>query len=172
MKRTIKNKRRHTQRGRGEMMNYFNNPSLTNAYGNTALHNAAYNGDINEIQRLLASGANINAVNNKGETALHIALINGNIDMAKVLLSNGASKTIRDKMGRNASWYLNMMREENPEMNLNNGRVNGNGNKNRRSLANKFKGFFTKKNKRVVSNRVNNSTKNKRRMNLLMQYKH
>lgn len=39
------------------------------------LHNAAYNGDIKELKRLLASGIQINARNDKGNTSLVPAVI-------------------------------------------------------------------------------------------------
>ena len=55
----------------------------------SALHWAAYNDDLGAVRRLLAEGANPNAVNRFGVTPLHEAATVGNAAMLKALLEAG-----------------------------------------------------------------------------------
>ena len=55
------------------------------------LVHASYHGDVAEVNRLIATGADINAVNNKyGRTALHAAALEGHAGIVKVLIAAGA----------------------------------------------------------------------------------
>ncbi len=63
------------------------------AHGSTKLHHAALEGDLTEIKRLLAAGADISCRTTgrvAGQTALHIASLSGHIDVVRFLLNNGA----------------------------------------------------------------------------------
>ena len=55
----------------------------------SALHWAAYNDDLGAVRRLLAEGADPNAVNRFGVTPLHEAATVGNAEMLKALLEAG-----------------------------------------------------------------------------------
>ena len=55
------------------------------------LMSAAGNGKVEEVQKLLASGANPNSKNEWGETVLHVAGIAANVDIIKALLNAGAN---------------------------------------------------------------------------------
>jgi ankyrin repeat protein len=57
---------------------------------------AADDRDIGSVQRLLKSGANIEAKNRQGSTALIIAAASGNTVMVKFLLENGANVAASD----------------------------------------------------------------------------
>ena len=48
-------------------------PNLTDAAGETALHQASYMGELEVVKCLIANGADQNLRNNKGENALNRA---------------------------------------------------------------------------------------------------
>ena len=50
-------------------------------------------GNLEQVQRAIDDGHDINASDNAGYTALHAAAENNHIDIAKLLLQHGASKT-------------------------------------------------------------------------------
>ena len=54
------------------------------------IHDASRNGDVAEVKRLLASGADVEARDKYGQTPLHIASYHGHAEVAKRLLSSGA----------------------------------------------------------------------------------
>ncbi|XP_054432495.1 protein phosphatase 1 regulatory subunit 12B isoform X6 [Pteronotus mesoamericanus] len=60
---------------------------------------ACSSGDIDEVKRLLARGADINTANVDGLTALHQACIDENLDMVKFLVENRASVNQQDNEG-------------------------------------------------------------------------
>ena len=68
-------------------MNHSNNIG-----GNTPLHIACFNGDLQELIRLLEDNNinYVNYVNNYMQTALHIACQNGHINIVDELIKNGA----------------------------------------------------------------------------------
>ena len=69
----------------------------------TELNQAATNGDITKIERLLDAGADPNARNEWGATALHGgATINGHIDIIKALLDAGTDPNTRNISGYTA----------------------------------------------------------------------
>jgi len=64
------------------------------------LHAASRDGNVEEVKRLLESGADPDAALNTGSTALVEASLNGNCEVAKVLLENDANVDL----GNHAGW--------------------------------------------------------------------
>ena len=61
------------------------NPNTQGPFGNTLLHSAVVSGDLREVQRLLAAGANPRIVNREGQTPLRVAAILGHADIHGLL---------------------------------------------------------------------------------------
>lgn len=74
----------------------------TDPDGNTALHLAAINGNIEIVKVLMRSGAydSVRAKNQYGRTPLHSAVRNGNPEVVQKLLECGAIVTEKDKDGQ------------------------------------------------------------------------
>ena len=66
---------------------------------NAMLREGAIHGDVEEVRRLIAEGADVNAANTDGETALMSAARNGHIETAKLLISKDANINAADKIG-------------------------------------------------------------------------
>lgn len=60
------------------------------------LHRAAAEGEINEIERLISLGFDVNLFDDMGYTALHHAVSSGRYDAAKSLFLHGASVNAND----------------------------------------------------------------------------
>jgi ankyrin repeat protein len=69
---------------------------------NKKLLDAAKNKKLDEVREALATGANINAINNDGYTALIIASINGHTEIVAMLLYKGADVNMKDNGGKTA----------------------------------------------------------------------
>lgn len=67
-----------------------------------ALNLAIERGDINQIERHVQWGSDINRANNEGETPLHIAATQGSYIIIKLLIKNGANIDTLDKAGNSA----------------------------------------------------------------------
>ncbi len=63
------------------------------------LHVAAGTGDIEQVNRLIAQGADVNVKHNDGWTALYLASQNGHGEFVNLLLSNGADVTEKTNSG-------------------------------------------------------------------------
>jgi len=63
------------------------------------LVDAVRRGDVQEVARLLAAGANPNVKDLDGKTPLHIAAEQCNADIAELLLKHGADPNARDEHG-------------------------------------------------------------------------
>jgi ankyrin repeat protein len=61
------------------------NPNRQGPFGNTLLHSAVASGDIQEVQRLLAAGANPRIANREGNTALRVAVLIGRDDLYRLM---------------------------------------------------------------------------------------
>lgn len=69
------------------------------AVDDTVLHIAARLGADEDIEVLVAGGANVNAVGDLGHTPLHGAAANGRVRTVRLLLSLGARPDIRNEFG-------------------------------------------------------------------------
>lgn len=70
--------------------------------GNTPLHYATMNNNLNAVEYLLENGANTNVKNKDGITPLHIAVKTKNYDIVAKLLSFGADRNTKDINGISA----------------------------------------------------------------------
>jgi ankyrin repeat protein len=71
-------------------------------FGNRPLHMAAYHGNMEEIEALVAGGAQVNVVGDMGSTPLHEAVEKGHSEAVRFLLENGARTDVRNEFGRTA----------------------------------------------------------------------
>src|SRR5579863_2253407 len=69
------------------------------SHGQTPLHVAAYTGQTEMAELLLANKADANAADNYGSTPLHLAARAGRRDLAELLITNKADVNARDKDG-------------------------------------------------------------------------
>ncbi len=67
-----------------------------NEDGNTSLHIAVHEGNIDIAQYLVSQGADINVKDNLGQTPLQIAIDEGNVELAKYLISKGADVDVQN----------------------------------------------------------------------------
>jgi uncharacterized protein len=67
--------------------------------GRTALHAAAGRGDLSEVSRSIASGADPGAADADGFTPLHLAAGQFHVDVAAALLKAGADVNRRNRFG-------------------------------------------------------------------------
>ncbi|KAF5626373.1 ankyrin repeat and btb poz domain protein [Fusarium tjaetaba] len=58
------------------------------------LHNAVRRSDLDEVQKVVARGANVNAIDSKGYTPLMVAVEIENYEITEYLLKHGAVKSI------------------------------------------------------------------------------
>jgi ankyrin repeat protein len=61
------------------------NPNTQGPFGNTLLHSAVLSGDVREVQKLLAAGANPRIANREGRTAVQVAALLGHDDIHRLL---------------------------------------------------------------------------------------
>ncbi|UHQ24543.1 ankyrin repeat domain-containing protein [Lysobacter sp. 5GHs7-4] len=70
--------------------------SAQDGHAESALHYAAWSGDLDEVNALLAAGANANWPDSGGETALFGAAAHGRSDIVRRLLAAGARHDLRE----------------------------------------------------------------------------
>lgn len=81
-----------------------------NAYGNTPLHVACYNGQDVVVNELIDCGANVNQVNEKGFTPLHFAAASTHGALClELLVCNGADVNIKVGISRAIHSPLKML---------------------------------------------------------------
>jgi len=74
------------------------NPNYQGPFGNTLLHGAVVSGDVREVKRLLAAGADPRIANHDGKTAVHAAALLGHAELYHLLAtSNGHLETLLDQ---------------------------------------------------------------------------
>jgi len=72
------------------------------AMNDTMLHFAAESGAIEDIEVLVDSGAEVNAIGDIGNTPLHGAALTGKVAATKRLLELGADRTLKNELGQRA----------------------------------------------------------------------
>jgi uncharacterized protein len=70
---------------------------------------AAYYGDLSEVKRLLAAGAEVNAKDKNGITPLMAASLAGHREVVEFLLAKGAEVNAQDKSGKTALMFATRM---------------------------------------------------------------
>jgi ankyrin repeat protein len=63
-------------------------PNYQGPFGNTLLHGAVVSGDVDEVRRLLAAGADPRIANRDGKTPVHAAALLGHAQIEALLRSN------------------------------------------------------------------------------------
>ena len=63
------------------------NPNTQGPFGNTLLHSAVAGGDLGEVHRLLAAGADPRIANREGDTPLRVAVILGHDEIYRALVA-------------------------------------------------------------------------------------
>jgi ankyrin repeat protein len=67
------------------MRSILGNPNYQGPFGNTLLHGAVVSGDLHEVRRLLAAGANPNIANRDGHTPVRVAALLGHQHVYELL---------------------------------------------------------------------------------------
>ena len=67
--------------------------------GDAALHNAAFDGDLETVKELVGSGAAVDARDEAGLTALHYAAAEGHVSVVEYLVGQGADVNATDNEG-------------------------------------------------------------------------
>ncbi|HEX6999117.1 MAG TPA: ankyrin repeat domain-containing protein [Gammaproteobacteria bacterium] len=73
-----------------------------NPDGSTPLQWAVYEGDVDEVRRLLAAGADVSVANDYGATAMSLAAVVANTEILKLLLEAGADPDSPNPEGQTA----------------------------------------------------------------------
>ena len=68
-------------------------------HGNTFLHKAAKEGQVEVVKVLIQAGAQLKVKNKKGCTPLHKAAKEGQVEVVKVLIQAGAQLKVKNKQG-------------------------------------------------------------------------
>jgi ankyrin repeat protein len=77
-------------------------PDTRGPDGTTPLHQAAFSGDVAEVRRLLAAGADVTAANNYGVNAMQLAADTANTELIGLLLKAGADADSPNPEGETA----------------------------------------------------------------------
>lgn len=71
----------------------------------TALHEAALNGQYEVVKDLLSADADVNVLDPDGRTALMYATFNGHLEIAEILIDSGTEINLQDQYGRTALMF-------------------------------------------------------------------
>lgn len=71
-------------------------PTAADGHAETALHYAAWSGDLAEVRQLIEAGTDPNLLDSNGETALFGAVAGARIDVVAYLLSFGARHDLHE----------------------------------------------------------------------------
>ena len=70
-----------------------------------SLYLASQRGDIEQIERHIKWGSDINELNKDGDAPLHVAARKGRIAIARLLLKNGADINLQNAKGHTSAYY-------------------------------------------------------------------
>ena len=76
------------------------------ARGDTALHHATRNGDLEIVKQLVSSGADVNAIADQGHFALYCAAGHGHVETTRYLVEKGADLEARLSDGKTVTEWL------------------------------------------------------------------
>ena len=76
------------------------------AHGDTALHHAARNGDLEIVKQLVSSGANVNATTGNNHFPLYCAAGHGHVETTQYLVEEGADLQARLSDGKTVTEWL------------------------------------------------------------------
>ena len=85
------------------------NPKLVQeryARGDTALHHATRNGDLEIVEQLVGAGANVNGTTDNGHFPLYCAAGHGHVETTRYLVENGADLQARLAEGKTVTEWL------------------------------------------------------------------
>ena len=68
--------------------------------GESSIHEAAYNGNIQAVKQHLAAGTDVNAKDGFGQTSLHSAALKGQKEIAELLIAEDANVNAKGTGGR------------------------------------------------------------------------
>ncbi|MCH7729032.1 MAG: ankyrin repeat domain-containing protein [Planctomycetes bacterium] len=71
-----------------------------------ALHNAAWDGELDAVKRLLRDGADVNAKGQTGNTPLYVAAWHGHIEVVEFLIKEGAEVNLEVEMGATRAYQI------------------------------------------------------------------
>ncbi|MBW1788356.1 MAG: ankyrin repeat domain-containing protein [Deltaproteobacteria bacterium] len=86
-------------------MDYNADPLVSSDSGNTALHTAAYRGDVVIADLLIKIGTSFDEIDDNGNAPLHGAASRGQVEMVKFFLSKRA---VADKKNKNGQTPLSL----------------------------------------------------------------
>lgn len=69
------------------------------------LYQAVHQGDLNQLKRHIAWGAELNRLEADGQAPLHVTSALGDMVLTRLLLKNGADPNLDDKQGHAALWH-------------------------------------------------------------------
>ena len=84
------------------------------ARGDTALHHAARNGDLEIVEQLVSCGADPNAMSDHGHFPLYCAAGHGHVETARYLVENGADLGARLSDGKTVVEWLRQFADHDP----------------------------------------------------------
>ena len=116
-----------------------------------SLFEAAKAGDLAEVKRLIAEGADVNVKDEDGETALYKATGYNHKDIAKLLIEEGADVNVKDEDGRTALFTAAVWDQRDIAKLLIDAGANVNATENRESGAPLHYAVLHNNNKEVVS---------------------
>ena len=76
------------------------------ARGDTALHHATRNGDLEIVKQLVSKGADVNAIADQGHFPLYCAAGHGHVETTRYLVENGADLQTRLSDGKTVTEWL------------------------------------------------------------------
>jgi len=74
-------------------------------FNSDAFFQAAFDGNLTYIEKILAKGINVNITNTENRTALMLAAFNGHTDLVQLLLEKGANVNLVDNINRTALMF-------------------------------------------------------------------